>query len=186
MNHDVIDFWFGTDRTFRPEWFTGSKDLDDQVTSRFASRLDDALDQAPSSPHDRLALIILFDQFPRHIHRNGPKSFHYDGIASRLVKEAPLFESCEPFDMFEAYFYMLPLEHSEDVDDQHAFMSFIDLLSRTYGAKGQWFVNKAHEIAVRHRDIIERFGRFPHRNGILRRASTEEELEFLSQPNSRF
>ena len=88
--------------------------------------------------------------------------------------------------MFEAYFYMLPLEHSENLDDQHAFMSFIDLPSRTCAATQEWFVNKAREIAIRHRNVIERFGRFPHRNDILGRASTEEELAFLSQPGSRF
>ena len=79
MSGDIIEFWFETDGAFRAEWFTGTRELDDQVTARFA---------------DRLALIILFDQFPRHIHRNRPKSFHYDGLALRLLKEASLLESC--------------------------------------------------------------------------------------------
>ncbi len=97
-----------------------------------------------------------------------------------------MLENCELFSIFEAYFYMLPLEHSENISDQQSFMSFIDLLSRTCSTTEEWFVKKAHGIAVRHKEIIERFGRFLHRNSILDRSSTDEELGFLSQPGSRF
>ena len=87
---------------------------------------------------------------------------------------------CEPFNMYEACFYMLPLEHSEEIEDQNTFVSFIVSLAGAFGDGNGSFIGRARDIAVRHRSVIERFGRFPHRNDALGRPSSHEERVFLS------
>lgn len=136
-------------------------------------------DDAPS----RLAEILLLDQFTRNIFRDTPRAFAGDAQALALANDLMnngLDLTLPPFMRWFAY---LPFEHSESLADQeHAVALFTRL--RTDTQDGAF--DAALDYAIRHRDVVARFGRFPHRNAILGRASTAEELSFLSQPGSSF
>lgn len=175
---DVLDFWF---RTLKPEqWWQKNPDLDRQIADRFG-QLHQAAVQAElhawrSSAHGRLAEVIVLDQFSRNIHRDSPHAFAADGMALVLAQEAVargLDRSLEPVEQSILY---LPYMHSESrlIHEQA-----IDL----YSAPGLEF---NLDFERQHKAIIDRFGRYPHRNAILGRKSSTEELDFLTQPGSSF
>lgn len=167
---DVLDFWFeaGPDR-----WFRKDAKFDAEIASRFGALVEDArtgkCDRWVQSPEGALALVIVLDQFPRNIHRDSPKAFACDPKALATAKAA----IARGFDMelpqaSRSWFYM-PFMHSEVLADQERC---IELFKRS-GLDD----NLPH--AVEHADIIRRFGRFPHRNAVLGRKTTEAEQSFL-------
>ncbi len=181
----VIDTWFGPaedpERTgFRKWWFEKSDAVDADLRARFgdahdaalAGRLDGWLDNAESA----LALVLLLDQVPRNIHRDTPRAFTADPKAVAVANGALArgFDAAVP-ETWRMFFYM-PFEHSEDLADQERCVALFTALGN----------EKLLDYAVRHRDIVARFGRFPHRNAILGRESTAEETAFLEQPGSSF
>jgi uncharacterized protein (DUF924 family) len=177
---EVLSFWFETlDQKGR---FAKNDAVDTQIVSRFASvyeRLSPALDidRALSSPEQALASVIVLDQFPRNMFRGSPNAFATDPLALRLAREAVangVDTRVEP--RSRRVFLYLPFEHSEDLADQQRSVE----LMRTLGDP------EFDRYAEAHRVIIERFGRFPHRNAVLGRPSTREEIEFLKGPNSSF
>jgi uncharacterized protein (DUF924 family) len=153
------------------------------MRSRFGALVEEALvgslDHWTATPEGTLALILLLDQFTRNIFRGTPRAFAGDeaalGHAQRMV-QAGLDRR---FDALRRWFIYLPFEHSERLDDQYESVRLFGELAR----EGQ---HGSMEWAQKHFDVIRRFGRFPHRNGILGRVSTPEEAEFLRQPGSRF
>lgn len=184
----ILDFWFGApgDPEFgkiRPLWFTKSNATDQQIRERFGSDLEAALQDEThspnSSPRDTLASIIVLDQFTRNVYRDTPRAFAGDPAALRLASGLVDRHLDRELALVERWFAYMPFEHSEFLNDQHESVRLVEQLAREGMAEPlPW--------AIKHRDVIERFGRFPHRNSILERPSTPEEIEFLKEPGSRF
>lgn len=190
---DVLEFWFG--RGAEPEarlelWFGQDPATDAELKRRFGATLQAAsaglCDGWAMTPRGRLALVILLDQFSRQIHRGSPRMFDQDARARRLVEEGLEKGEDRTYAVLEAGFFYLPLEHSESVDDQRRSVVLFEDLDRRApeamkGATGEFL-----RYARLHREIIERFGHFPHRNELLGRSSSREEESFLQQPDSSF
>jgi uncharacterized protein (DUF924 family) len=182
---EVLEFWFGEARgPSRAEWFRKDAAFDAEIRRRFgelhaiASRRE--RDAWRASPEPMLALVIVLDQFSRNLYRGDARAFAQDAHALECAKEAVARGDDLALLPVERQFLYLPYEHSEDLADQEIGverMCTLDAFEETRGVS-DW--------AVRHRDIIRRFGRFPHRNAALGRESTPEEIEFLKQPGSGF
>ncbi len=186
----VLDFWFGAPGTpphgqARAEWFVKSEAFDDEIRQRFAAPIDAAcaggLQDWAAAPPSALARILLLDQFTRNVWRGTPRAFAGDALALEAARRMVSAGEDEALPPMQRAFVYLPFEHAEDRAMQHeAVRLFERLAAREAGFETML------DYAVRHRVVIERFGRFPHRNAILGRASTSEELAFLEQPGSSF
>jgi uncharacterized protein (DUF924 family) len=180
MRNEVLDFWF--DPRNRGHWFQASVNFDRTVREHFLGRHIDAahgrLAAWSETPDEALALCILLDQVPRNIFRGTAQAFATDPLARATAQQilARGFDQIYPMDDHRLFCY-LPFEHSEDIDDQR--LSVYLFRERTRNAD-------YNEYARRHLAIIEQFGRFPHRNAIVGRASTQEEMEFLNSTRSSF
>ncbi len=192
---EVLDYWFGSLKTADdyPEqkskiWFGGGVEIDNEIRDKFEllviAAAQGELNAWTESPQGRLALILLLDQFPRNIYRNAPQAFAFDTLAQKLTLEGlPDAEALLPI---QRVFLYMPLEHAENVDLQIlSVAAFNALIPLVPSAQKATFVSFA-DYAQRHYAIIARFGRFPHRNAILDRPSTPEEIEFLKGPHSSF
>jgi uncharacterized protein (DUF924 family) len=184
---DVLAFWFGTTplAEARPEWFTKSDAFDAEIRGRFLplweALSDGKADTWMDTPQEAIARIVVLDQFPRNMFRNSARAFASDAAAlhtARIVVAAG-WDARLPT-RFHRMFCYLPFEHSEMLDMQD---ESIRLYTRLRDQDGD-----ADSLiwAEKHRDIIARFGRFPHRNAALGRVSTPEEIAFLAQPGSSF
>jgi len=183
----VLDFWLGPLEERgkpRPEWFRKDAAFDEEIRRRFgelharAARRE--LEAWRAAPEPMLALVIVLDQFSRNLHRDDARAFAQDEHARDCAEEALERGDDLGFLPVERQFLYLPFEHSEDAADQERAVELfrsLDAFEATCGIS---------EWAVKHRDIIRRFGRFPHRNAVLGRESTPPECEFLAQPGSRF
>lgn len=180
----VLRFWF-EDAT--PEqWFQKDDAFDAAIAARFAetNRLAcaGALDVWAEDPRGRLALIVAIDQFSRNLHRGSPRAFAADGKALGLTREGIARGHDAPLAPVEKPFFYMPLMHSEHLGDQELCVDYFRALAKVGGERAA----KGLEAAIRHHEIIERFGRFPHRNEVLGRKTTPEEAAFLKEPNSSF
>jgi uncharacterized protein (DUF924 family) len=181
----VLSFWFGQPRA---AWFAKDAAFDAVIRARFLDLYEGAaarrLEPWKDQPADCLALVIALDQFPRNLFRAGSpdaaRAFAADALALEAARHAVHWGYDRRMTPEERMFLYLPFEHSESLADQ---LTCCELMARllpyeeTAGVYG---------YAVAHRRIIERFGRFPHRNAALGRSSTGEEIEFLKQPGSSF
>ena len=187
----VLSFWF-EDATLSLKaferrnavWFRADPAFDDECATRFTALLEDAargsLNDWTGTPHGRLALVILLDQMPRNIHRGSPAAFAHDARAAAHCLagiESGQDRSLHPV---ERLFLYMPLQHAEDLDLQRRSVERFESLAAE--ADDAWRDDFAENVryAREHHDIIERFGRFPHRNRVLGRASTEEEMRYLA------
>lgn len=175
---EVLKFWF--EELGREAWFQKSDATDELIRSRFLELHEkvasEPAEAALTSPRRALATIILLDQFPRNMFRGTAKAFATDNKALEVARGAIERGFDKVFDKDGRAFMYLPFEHSENLADQErAVELFTPLDDAEYT-----------HYAIAHRDIIARFGRFPHRNAILGRTSTPEEEEFLKQPGSSF
>lgn len=193
----ILDFWFGDGKddaavaTERAKlWWIKRDDTDSAVRERFSAVVDKAarreFDAWAASPQGRLALIILTDQFPRNMYRNTPEAFAFDALARTWCKEGLRNKVHEALRPIERVFFYLPLEHSESLDDQDRSVALFRELVDSVGEPGRDVFAGFLDYARRHREVIARFGRFPHRNHILGRESTVEEIAFLNEPGSSF
>ena len=175
---EVLAFWFaelGPD-----DWFGGGDEVDDRIRERFLALHEALGHDVPASwratARGMLAAVIALDQFPRNLYRGDPRAFATDPMALALATEAIERGLDRTMTKDERQFLYLPFEHSEDPDVQarsvELFASLDDEDTLGY--------------AVRHKEIVDRFGRFPHRNEALGRESTPEELAFLTEPDSSF
>lgn len=194
---EILAFWFA-DATgdaialarCTALWFGSDPAFDARIRERFgdlaAAAAGGGLEAWGSEARSTLALVILLDQFPRNLHRNSPLAFASDqrALAHTLrALERGLDRELAPV---EALFLALPLEHAEQLDHQERMVAFCeDLVRRVPSPLEQAFAGFA-SYARRHRDVIERFGRFPHRNRLLGRASTPEEESYLSSGGESF
>lgn len=169
---DVLDFWFAAGKQ---KWFAKSDEFDAEITTRFkdaheAAR-DGAYDAWGDTAEGMLALIILLDQFPRNMYRGSPDMFAADPKAVEMSKLALDRKIDVEVPQAARQFVYMPLMHSEDLEDQELCVKLF---------QGDPALQDNVAYAVDHRDIVARFGRFPHRNGILERATTPEEQQFLN------
>jgi len=189
---DVLDFWFqrpafkekGGPLEYRNCWFEKSDAFDAEIAQQFGAAVESALAEGfadwAATPDGALALVLLLDQFPRNLFRNQAKAFAGDARARIVARQAVDrgFDIALP-PVMRLFFYM-PFEHSESLPDQdlaHLLFSALDMQLPGHDL-AHW--------ADKHRVIIARFGRFPHRNAALGRQSSPEETEFLRQPGSSF
>lgn len=194
---ELLEFWFGpgaddaiTARRQAELWWRKNPAVDRQIRTRFEALLRSAADRElhawSTTPRGRLALILLTDQFPRNMYRDTPGMYAHDEQARALCIEGLETGVDQELRLIERVFFYLPLEHSENLDHQGWCVDLMRGLARE--APGDWrpIFEEFVEYAEAHRRIIDRFGRFPHRNEILGRISSPEEVEFLKQPGSSF
>ena len=181
----VLTFWFGAPDAdgafpFRKIWFEKSDAFDARIVDRFKADYEaaasDDLDALMASPEGCLALVILLDQFPRNMFRGDARSYATDSQARKVSRHALARGFDGSLRAHQRLFLYLPYEHSEDIADQVRYTA----LALSLGDPDRM------KYAHRHREIIERFGRFPHRNAVLGRHGTPQELAFLKEPDSSF
>jgi uncharacterized protein (DUF924 family) len=181
----ILTFWFehinpAQMASHRDEWWQKNDAFDQQIRDEFeevylkAAKGD--LEHWQTTPMGAVALVLLLDQFPRNMYRDSAKAFATDPMARKVTRYALKMGFHQLLPMGPQVFLYLPLEHSEQQVDQDASVKLFEMLGD----------ENYTTFALRHQMVIERFGRFPHRNKILRRDSTDEEIEFLKTPNSRF
>ena len=170
---EVLDFWFG-ELTYE-DWFSGGAELDERVRARFLSlyeRLKAGFDEkAVADARTALAAIIVFDQFPRNIFRGQAAAFATDDLAAGIARNAVERGWDREVEPAARPFYYMPFMHSEILADQERC---VDLFREIGEGDGL-------DYAIEHRDIVARFGRFPHRNRPLGRESTADEIEFMKE-----
>jgi uncharacterized protein (DUF924 family) len=185
----ILEFWFGDRSTNeygkpRQVWFQKKPEFDETVRSRFLDDYQAAAsgqyDDWTNDPRTTLALILLLDQFPRNLFRDRPEAFATDTKALEIAKDAIARGFDRQLLPVERWFVYLPFEHSENLENQRRSVEFFHQL------EGDPDSATTIDYADRHFQVIERFGRFPHRNQILGRPNTPEEAEFLQQPGSSF
>ena len=184
---EVLDFWFGHEDEpgygeFRGAWFRKDPGFDKLVRDRFEDLYEAAaagdLDVWKEEARSCLALVIILDQFPRNMFRGDPRSYATDRKAQETAEYAVDRALDRELPEFQRMFLYMPFMHSEDLEHQRRS---VELFRRLAGNE-----TDSSNYAVRHMEIIERFGRFPHRNEVLGRQTTPEEAEFLTQPGSSF
>ena len=182
----VLDVWFGPDggAIERAVWFEVDAAFDQAVGAQcralHTAAAAGALDHWAATPRGCLALLILLDQVPRNLYRGSARAFATDAQARAVARSALAAGHDRALTPVERQFVYLPFEHSEDLADQELSVALFDSLPEPPDRA------ESVDYARRHRDIIARFGRFPHRNAALGRTSTPEEDAFLKQPGSSF
>jgi uncharacterized protein (DUF924 family) len=174
---DILDFWFT--EIGEPRWFAKDDAVDAEIRERFFARHEHVLandGEGITGARPMLAAVILLDQFPRNMFRGSPRAFAADPLARRLALEAIAQGYDATMTVHERLFLYMPFEHSEDREDQVLSVTLFTRLDNEYWTR----------YALAHQAIIERFGRFPHRNVVLGRASTPEEVELLRDPMGSF
>jgi uncharacterized protein (DUF924 family) len=192
----ILDFWFMEKELSAPQidgrmdvWFGSDSVFDEEIAREFADDVELAsegkLDHWAHQPRGRLALILLLDQFRRNIFRNTPEAFAHDKAALKLCVEGAMEKKDKGLSPIQRAFFYMPLQHAESRKVQKKAVSIFnklaDAVSPTYRETFETMV----QFAELHADIVERFGRFPHRNAIVGRANTPQEDEYLagSAPN---
>ncbi|MDR7335267.1 DUF924 family protein [Roseateles asaccharophilus] len=178
MPHTVLSFWF--DEIQPAQWWKVDAAFDDLIRMRFGALHEQArrceLFGWRTTPEGRLAEVIALDQFARNIHRGTPAAFSADPLALALAQEAVAAGADLALPVERRAFLYMPYMHSESA----AIHDVAEPLMKARAPQG------THEFELKHKVIIDRFGRYPHRNAILGRASTVEEVGFLKQPGSSF
>ncbi len=187
---EILTFWFDEIRDepayfeeYAPRWFVQNADFDRQIVQRFQTDYELAaqgqLTHWTETARGGLALVLVLDQFPRNMFRNDPRAFATDPLARQIAEQMIATGLDQQLRLIERYFVYVPFMHSENrAHQQRSVMLFQQL------AEERAYFDTSY--AVRHREVIDRFGRFPHRNTVLGRVSTPEELEFLKQFGSSF
>ncbi|EXA66977.1 DUF924 domain-containing protein [Acinetobacter variabilis] len=179
MNYqDILDFWFSPET--QPNWFAKSDQFDQSLKEKFGDILEQAskaeLWSWRKNADGRLAEILVLDQFSRNIFRDTPRAFAQDSLALALAQEAISQDLDKQLSPEQRSFLYMPFMHSESKLIHEFALKLFQRLGNPENL----------EYEIKHKIIIDRFGRYPHRNQILGRESTEEELSFLTQPDSSF
>lgn len=193
----VLDFWFQPGTMDQPtidsrmdRWFTVDAVTDAVIRTGFGPLVDQAsngqLDDWVATPEGRLALILLLDQFRRHIYRGTPKAFSRDPQALKLCVEGAMHGDYKKLDPFQQAFFFMPLQHAESLKIQERSTRIYDGMVGGVSATLKATFATFAQFAELHHDIIESFGRFPHRNKVLGRPNTPEEAEYLESGGPAF
>ncbi|MBY9065425.1 DUF924 domain-containing protein [Hyphomonas sp. WL0036] len=191
---DVLAFWIG-DASTSPEalaaqnkkWFQGGDAFDRELRDRFLPLLETlsagplARDWTARGARDRLAAIIVLDQMSRNIFRGSPRAFAQDMLALALCKEGLIAREDLILSEAERVFYYLPMEHSEEMGDQIRSVDLFTALAASARDGFKGFCDMTLDYARKHLDVIEEFGRFPHRNAVVGRTSTDAEQQWLAE-----
>jgi len=190
----LLDFWFGelsdglADNAHRHNWFEPAPEFDAACTQRFGHLLAPAsagaLDDWLAHERGRLAFIVLNDQLSRNIHRGTARAYASDPAALQAAWDGVDQGVDRALSWDERSFFYMPFEHSERMLDQHLAVGLFSHLRDEAPKELRSAMGNSLRYAQRHRDIIKRFGRFPHRNDVLERASSEAELEYLTSASS--
>lgn len=194
QQEEILRFWFGDPTSSIEEraslWWKKDPSFDALIKERFGATLDRAargeLESWRSEPRSLVAYLLLLDQFSRNIHRGSPRAFEQDERALRATLEALNLGTDRALHPLERYFLYMPLMHAEDRVVQARSVEAFSELAEASDVAYRTLTEAAVDYAKRHRAVIDRFGRFPHRNAILGRASTQEETAFLLEPRSSF
>ncbi len=185
----ILEFWFGAEdpaspSTPRDEWFRKDAAFDAEIRERFGTAIAVAVaggyGEWCATAEGALARVLVLDQFTRNVYRDTPAAFAGDARALATAQDAVdrgLDRALKPFGR---WFLYMPFEHAEDPAAQRRSLALFGALAEDAGLAAPF------EWAQKHADVIARFGRYPHRNAILGRTSTPEEVAFLGQPGSRF
>ncbi len=189
-------FWFGDTLTGGPlepqvkRWFEKDERNDQEIRTKFAPLLTQPEQLRPwkQEPRGILSLVILYDQVPRNSFRGTKEAYAYDDKALALARE--LVPESTQFHLLEQLFLFLPFQHSESLEDQEISLSAYRRLKKEAELSGsdelKNFMTLSEDFALKHFEAIKKFGRFPHRNRILGRESTSEEIEYLKNPQPWF
>lgn len=185
---DILDFWFAPAHVAC--WFADAAAFDAQIRERFAETAQAAangtLNNWTDTPSGWLALLIVLDQFPRNLHRGDSRAWAQDVKAQRVALSGIARADDRQLPALQRVFAYLPLEHAEDnALQQHSVALFEALCAEVPPEQREQF-EEFLDYARRHRDVIARFGRFPHRNAVLGRTSTSQEMIYLAQPGAGF
>lgn len=196
LQQQILQFWFGDNPEALPQperlrfWFGGDAATDAAINRQFGAAVAKAAAGAyaawAKTPAGTLALLLLLDQFTRNIYRNSAKAYAWDPQARALTEAGLAVGQDRQLSLVQRAFFYLPLEHSEELEHQQRSVKLFEALLAEAPAEFKPLCESFLDYAIRHRDIIERFGRFPHRNATLGRPSTAEEADFLTQPGSSF
>lgn len=193
----IHNYWFGIEKDDAvvvqqrsKTWWSKNEIVDAEIREKFEQPVQQAarhrLDDWASTPSGMLSLILLTDQFPRNMYRGTPSAFEFDTVALEWCLKG----IANGFDLklrpIERVFFYLPLEHAESRDHQEQSVQLFSRLFQEVPADLIETFRSFLAFSLRHRRVIERFGRFPHRNAILQRTSTADEIEFLKEPGSSF
>jgi len=193
----ILSFWFREQELSAPQidrrmdiWFSEDPVFDHEIEKEFSGDVDaacsGALDHWASDAHGRLALIILIDQFRRNIHRGTPDAFSMDRLALKLCVEGAMEKKDRGLTPIQRVFFYMPLQHAESKKVQAKSVDLFNRLAEAVSPTYRETFLTVAQFAELHRDIIDRFGRFPHRNAILGRENTDEEAEFLANDGPDF
>jgi len=185
----VLDFWFNTEDS-NALWWGKNESTDQYIKETFEADINKAkngeLDSWTETAKGRLALIILLDQFSRNIYRNDPKSYAQDAQALQLALDGIKKGDDQQLSPMERVFMYMPLEHAEDIDIQNQCVALFEKLKDAVDENQKEQFVFFLKYAIQHRDIVESFGHFPHRNHIVGRTTSAKEAAFLEQPGSSF
>jgi uncharacterized protein (DUF924 family) len=197
LPEEVLEFWFA-DTNGSPEatlarnefWFSANPETDSQVWQYFGDVVNDAAEGLykgwEESNYGRLALIIVLDQFPRNIYRGTSEVFRYDAQALALAGQGVTLGQLAGLSVPEQAFFLMPYQHSEDLAVQRAGVQLMQGMAEEATAEWQQVADGYKQFAVMHHDIIAKYGRFPHRNELLGRSSTEAEIGYLDEGGETF
>ncbi len=182
----MLGFWFA--ERARTLWFATDPAFDAEITARFSDAVDQAarggLDSWRSESDGVLALIIMLDQFPRNMYRGAARAFAHDAKARELAGHAIVHGLDRAVPLDRRRFIYLPFQHSEVLADQERSVELFSRWASEHADPERAVADDEMTYVLDHHDIIRRFGRFPHRNAVLGRTSTEAELAFLAKPSS--
>jgi uncharacterized protein (DUF924 family) len=194
---DVLTFWFKEHALSAPQidrrmdiWFGSDPVFDLEITKEFSNDVelasDGKLDYWAESPRGRLALIIMVDQFRRNIHRNTAQAFSRDTVALKYCVEGAMQKHEQDLAPIEKVFFYMPLQHAESRKVQAKSVRLYERLVASASPTYRETFETVLQFAELHKDIIDQFGRFPHRNALLNRENTAEEDEYLSVDSPNF
>ena len=189
--NSILDFWFGDcvyDHTQLASqmktWFSSNPEFDQQIRDLFAHLFD--LQTNFMSPHDALAGVILYDQFSRNCFRGQAKAFAFDHLSLDILDSAIKHEWDVELPEIQRAFLYMPLQHAESIERQQQSLTLFKGLTEDCRQEYRKVIDANADYAEQHYALIEKFGRFPHRNKVLGRAATDEEVEYLNSGGKRF
>jgi uncharacterized protein (DUF924 family) len=201
LEKEILAFWFDGYEMHRPfsralfkKWFMASNELDDEIRKRFEEHLirlsedQHRIDVLADSASGALAAAVLFDQFPRNMYRNTASMFAYDGLALSVAKDLVSRSDFATLPPVMKVFACLPFEHDESLRSQQEAVKLIGGLLEDVNLQleERSMIESSLDYAHRHLQVIEKFGRFPHRNKILGRISTQQEIDYLNNGGENF
>jgi len=194
---EILSFWFREQELSAPQidrrmdiWFGEDPVFDHDIEKEFSDDVEKAsegkLDHWADDPHGRLALIILIDQFRRNLYRGSAKAFSHDKLALKLCVEGAMERKDKGLTPVQRVFFYMPLQHAESRKVQAKSVELYDRIAESVSPTLQETFLTVAQFAELHKDIVEQFGRFPHRNGLLGRENTAEEDEYLAGDSPDF